>query len=193
MQRFFCSTPRHEELAVERGFVGVFGGVDVHLFEPGQGLKRFRATHGRVHRQDTPARDFKAFAHEFVCEHLAGPLCLGSIRTEENVAGRKDQSHGDSGFPGGGLQERFGLFQHEAAPIAGLAVGSDGTAVGEAGQRLDGGLDEPVAGLVVDVGDEAEAAAVLLVRGPVQANVWPVQSGRVGRFSSGTRHGSPFS
>jgi hypothetical protein len=59
-------------------------------------------------------------------------------------------------------QEFLGFLQQQAAAVAGLAVGGDGAAVRQAVQRGNGGLHQPMAGFIVETGDQAEAAAVAL-------------------------------
>ena len=63
---------------------------------------------------------------------------------------------------------RVGLLEQQAAAVAGLAVGGNGAAVREAGERGDRRLHDPVARLIVEVGDQAESAAVAFVGGVVQ-------------------------
>ena len=68
-------------------------------------------------------------------------------------------------------QEFFGTFQQQAAAVAGLAVGGDGAAMGQAVERGDGGAHQPMARLVVEIGDQAEPAAVALVGVFVESRV----------------------
>jgi hypothetical protein len=63
------------------------------------------------------------------------------------------------------------LLEQQAAAVAGLAVGGHGAAVGQAAERRNGRLDQPVARLVVHLGDQAEAAAVALVLVAIEAGV----------------------
>ena len=58
-------------------------------------------------------------------------------------------------------EKRVGLLQQQAAAVAGAAVGGDAAPVGHAGQRLDGGPHQTMAGLALEVGDQAKAAVVL--------------------------------
>ena len=56
-----------------------------------------------------------------------------------------------------------------AATVAGLLVGTDGTAMVEVEQDLQAHADDVVRLRVVHVGDEADAAGIVLVGGIIQA------------------------
>src|SRR5689334_2364123 len=58
-----------------------------------------------------------------------------------------------------------------SAPQTDGAVGSDGTAMREAVQRGDRGFHQPVAGVVVQVGDQAEPATVLFIGLAIEARL----------------------
>ena len=61
-------------------------------------------------------------------------------------------------------QPRGRPVQQHAAAVAGDAVGADAAAMRHARERDERLVDDPRAGLAVDVGDDAEAAAVVLER-----------------------------
>src|SRR5690606_30020798 len=70
-----------------------------------------------------------------------------------------------------------------------LAVGSDRTTMRQPAERGDGGLDQPVTGLIVEVRDQTKATAVLLKGLAVEtllftahATVLHYASGRHGRW-----------
>jgi hypothetical protein len=68
-----------------------------------------------------------------------------------------------------GAEEGIGDLYQDAGTVAGLGIGTDGTSMRQALQNLETLLDDPMALLVLDVADEANAAGVALVGGIVQA------------------------
>ncbi len=68
----------------------------------------------------------------------------------------------ETGLEPSGAQECLWFFQQDPATVAGLAIGGNGTSMGEAAQRLDGGAYQPMASYAIHLGDQAEAAAVFL-------------------------------
>ena len=75
-------------------------------------------------------------------------------------------------------QESGRLLDQQAAAVAGLAVGGDRAAMGQAVQRADGRLHHPVAGAIVETRDQAEPARVLLIGGSAQT---PIAGARIAR------------
>ena len=73
-------------------------------------------------------------------------------------------------------QKAVRLAEQQAAAVAGLAVGGHGAAVGQLGQRGDGGIDQPMTGFVVELGDQAKAATVLFEIRMVQGALQPALS-----------------
>ncbi|MNR10525.1 hypothetical protein D3C85_1267820 [compost metagenome] len=65
------------------------------------------------------------------------------------------------GFLGDGSQEHIRLLNQQTATVTGLAVGVDPTAVGHAGQGLDGRLQKGMTGLALHMGYQAETAVIL--------------------------------
>jgi len=63
------------------------------------------------------------------------------------------------------------LFDEQAAAVAAEAVGGDAAAMGHASQRFQGLVDQGAAGAVVQLRDQAKAAAIPLIAGVVQAGV----------------------
>ncbi len=88
-------------------------------------------------------------------------------------AGQEQGRHGElvgqrHPVVGGHLaQEALGHGAEQTAAVAGLAVGGDGAAMDHAGQGSNGILQQLVAGPVLQVGDQPEAAAVLELIGIV--------------------------
>jgi hypothetical protein len=60
-------------------------------------------------------------------------------------------------------EKPFRAFQQQAAAVAGLAVGRDRAAMGEADERADRRAHQGVARRIVQARDQAKAAAVALV------------------------------
>jgi hypothetical protein len=123
----------------------------------------------RIDRQLAPAGQRQALAHQLRFELGPARRRHRRVRGQEYIAGREQRRQPDAGVPGHRAQELLGLLQQQATAVAGLAIGCDGAAVRQPAQRGNRRLHQPVAGLVIKVGDQAEAAAVLLEGFAVQA------------------------
>ena len=66
-------------------------------------------------------------------------------------------------------QESHRLFQQQAAAVTGFTIGCHCAPMSHSGQCIDGGFDQLVAGLTIDLGNQPEAAVVVLEVGVVQA------------------------
>src|SRR5690606_3223553 len=86
-------------------------------------------------------------------------------------------------------QELIGFLQQQPAAVTRLAVSRDCATVGEAAQRGDGRLHEPMAGLIVQVGDQPEAAAVLFEGLPVEALMFTAHAAVLRLKHVSGRHG----
>ncbi len=82
---------------------------------------------------------------------------------------QEDEARGEPG-PQGEARRRRHLAQEthrrldeQAATVARLAVRSNRATMSQAVQRTDRGFDHPVAGLIVQAGDEAEPAGISFV------------------------------
>ena len=98
--------------------------------------------------------DYALMGRIVVEKHHAHPVllaqrnaCLGSNPTQKGVR----------------------LAHQQPAAIAGFTIGGHCAPVGQAGQRGNGGVDQPVAGLVIHLRDQAKTATVSLEFRPVQA------------------------
>jgi hypothetical protein len=81
---------------------------------------------------------------------------------------------------GGDLAKKsFGTVQQHAATVAGLAVGADGAPMRHAGERSQRGIDHPARGLVVEVGDQPETAAVAFLARVVETGLRIVRHRRL--------------
>ena len=65
-------------------------------------------------------------------------------------------------------KKRIGQAKQQATAIAGFAIGRDAAAMGHTSQRLDGGREQALAGLTLQVCNQAEAAVVPKFFGAVQ-------------------------
>ena len=86
-------------------------------------------------------------------------------------------------------QEGVRLLHQQAAAVAGLAVGRHRTTMGHPVQRRNRRLDQLVAGLIVHVGDQAEAARILFEVRTVQAVRGVALEGRDGGLGHGKTPG----
>ena len=66
-------------------------------------------------------------------------------------------------------QESIRFFQQQTTAVARFSVSRDRAAMGQARERLDRCLHQPVTGLIVDVGYQAESAAIFFEAGLVEA------------------------
>ena len=108
----------------------------------------------------------------------AAAASVGSVR-EEHQPGGEACAERDARPRRPRARRNFsGRLQQQPAAIAGLAVRGDRAAMGQAVERGHGGAHQPVTRLVVEAGDQAEAAAVALVGVLVESRVrrawrWP--------------------
>jgi hypothetical protein len=94
--------------------------------------------------------------------------CRGIVGQEQHPGGEA-LARCETGFGRDDAQEGLGSMQQEAAAIAAQAIGANSAAVGEAGQGGEGPIHQRAAGAVVEVGDQPEAAAVVLEARRMQA------------------------
>ena len=78
------------------------------------------------------------------------------------LAGRREFEFGD------GAEELVRDLHQQAGAVAGSFIGAHGTAVLEVAQGGQGGVDDVIAGLTAERGDDRKAAGVLLVLRVVQ-------------------------
>src|SRR5262249_42510738 len=117
----------------------------------------------RTRGQHAPTRELESLATDLLRERIPGGDGRGRVGVEEDDAGGEFLPEPDSCLARYRTQEAFGLLQRDPAPIACLAVGGNGAAMR---QRLGGGdrgLYEPMARLIVELRQQAEAAARPLV------------------------------
>jgi hypothetical protein len=137
--------------------------VDEHLLDERQALQRFMAAGVGVRRDLAPAGHLKPLAFQL---HQQSALCLRRARrpgVKEYEACRKHRSKFDRRRLRESAQKFRRLLQEQSAAVAGLAVACDRAPVGEAIQRSNCRLDQPMARLVIQLGDQPKAAAILFI------------------------------
>ena len=163
--------PREKQPAIEPISLHRLGCVDEHLFDPGQGTQGKRAADGGIGRHDTPAGNFELELGDGPVQGLARGAGRGFVPGQEYGTGGKPRIERKTQVLAHGTHETHRKLEQQAAAVAGFAVGRNRAAVRQPRQRRYRGLDDPVAGHVVEVCDQAEAATVPFERGVVQAIV----------------------
>ena len=152
------------ELLVAEAFT-----ADEHLLDFRQALQRQAPEHAGVDRHFAPTHQLQAGRFDLAVHVLTGRFGLGTVLVEEHHAhgvllGQFDREV----FLGHGTQEQVGLLDQQPTPVTGLAVGVDPTAVGHAGQGLDGRLQQVMTGFARHMGDQAKTTVILEFIGMVQ-------------------------
>ena len=150
------------EQALEVDLVELAGAADDDLLDPGQAAQSGFAEHVGVGVDLAPAGDGEVGALHSGVDDRAG--AGGVLGGQEDHAEREAAGFG----VGEGAAEPLkvvavgvpGDFDGDACAVAGVGVGVDGAAVGEADDAHDGLLDELVGADAVDSGDETRAAGV---------------------------------
>ena len=142
---------------------------DEHLFDLRQALQGQAAEYAGVDGHFAPSDDLQAGGGDLAVHVLASGFGFYRVLVEKHHAhgvllGQFDREllFGDS------AQELVGLLNQQATAVTGLAVGVDPTAVGHAGQGLDGRLQKGMTGFALHVGYQAETAVILEFIGLVQ-------------------------
>ena len=155
------------ELALEGvGDHDVATAADEDLADDRLGLTHQRAhLHGRVDRDVAPAEDALALGAHGALEFLLAGQSRGAFFWQEDhadavLAGRR-QGHALAGHLG--AIEGVGDLDENAGAVAEELVGAGGAAVIEVEQDLQTLLDDRVASGALDVGNETDAARVVLV------------------------------
>ena len=110
-----------------------------------------------------PTGDLQPFGNQFRLQDTLGRSGLFFLLAEHQgtdaVEGRE---FGLAAFQRLLAEKSVRFLQQQAATVAGAAIGGDPAPVGHAGQRLDGGLHQTVAGLALEVSNQAKAAVILV-------------------------------
>ncbi len=138
--------------------------ADEHLPMARLGLDHRRRQAGIVGRHVAPAEQLQPFGLDHARDHGLAIDALRAIARHEHVA--------DGVMAGLGqldAERRADLFQkfmrdlhQHARAVAGQRVGADGAAMGQVLEDLQAVLDDRVARAAFQVGDEADAAGIVL-------------------------------
>jgi len=123
-----------------------------------------------IHRQLAPAGDRQPHLGQRRAQGLAATRRLGVVVRQEHQPGGELRAQREAGFLRQRAQEASRLLEQQPAAIAAEAVRGHPAAVGHARQRVERGIDIGAAGAIVELRDQAEAAAVAVVAGVVQAH-----------------------
>ncbi len=157
------------EQADREFFLGLSGRHHENLLDSGQTIQCHRPQTAVIDRHFTPAHNLKALLCETLFKRCTTGSSLVFIRVQEHLPYRKQVPWLlAEGSLGGFLQKCIRALDQEATTIAGLSVCSDTTSVGHAGQRLDGSLQQLVAGLALHVGNQTESTVVPEFIGMIQ-------------------------
>ncbi len=147
----------HRHVLIAQAFA-----ADVDLLDLRQAFMGEAAEDAGVDRHFAPADQLQAFGEDLAVHVLASGFGLGRILIEEHHAHGILLGHIDAeAFPGNGSQEGVGFLNQQTATVTGLAVGINPTAVGHAGQGLDGRLQKGMTGLALHMSYQAETAVIL--------------------------------
>ena len=130
----------------------------------------------RIGRHQAEAGDRQALRLEFGFQRGARMRLRRRVARQEHQPGGIQLAQREAGFGRHRAQERIRLLEQQAAAVARQAVGRNRAAVRHARQRADRVLHQRVAGLIVDLRNQAEAAAILFEIGRIQRPVQPALS-----------------
>jgi hypothetical protein len=119
-------------------------------------------------RDRSPAGDAQGLALELRFQFRPGGVRERIVLVQEDQSGSEPGAEFELRVACQRTQEFLGPLQHQAAAVAGFAVGRDRAAVSEPIERGNSGLDQPMAWLVVQACDEPETTSVALERFAVQ-------------------------
>ena len=150
------------EQALEVGLGELLGAAHNDLFDLGQATQGGFAEHIGIAGDAAPAEHFEAGALQRGVDDRAG--AVGAVVGQEDHAEREAAALAVGGRAAEPLEVGGvgvpGDFDGDARAVAGVGVGVDGAAVGEADDAGDGLLDEFVRAHAVDSRDKARAAGV---------------------------------
>ena len=119
------------------------------------------------------AEDLRAGRNVAPCEHfqtLGLQRILKSRFRDAAFGGQKNHAHSQrffrsEGDTGGSKQEFAGNSRHDADAVAALAVGGNGAAMRQPGQRRERLGKDFVRGLIAQIGNETDSAGVVFKTG----------------------------
>ena len=122
-----------------------------------------------IDRHRAPAGDGQLHLSQCIAQGLAAARRFGFVIGEEHQPGGELRAEGEAGFLRQRAQEPFRLLEQQAAAVATQPVGGHATAMGHARQCFQRRIHGAARGFVVELRDQAEAAAVALVAGVIEA------------------------
>ena len=164
-----------EEQCAAEGFrrslrvICIHGGGDEHLLDARQVGARGGAAGIGIHRQQAPAGNRQLHFGQCAAQCSAAVRGFGFVLRQEHQAGGELRAQREAGFLRQGAQEAFRLLEQQAAAVATQPVGGHATAMGHARQCFQRRIHGAARGFVVELRDQAEAAAVALVAGVIEA------------------------
>jgi hypothetical protein len=144
-------------------------GINEYLLNLRQGLECLFATGIAVGRHHTPALHVQTFGKQFFFETAAGSRGKAFISIEEYHTNGIRISQCEADIAGNCAQETVRFADEEAAAVTTLAVGCNSAAVGEACQCANGGIQQPMTGFAVHMGNQPETTVISFEFGPVEA------------------------
>ena len=155
-----------EQAALE--IIGADGRVraDENLLDARQRRQRVASAYRGIYRHLAPTRHRKTLAAHGLFQTV--PAGGGVFRIQKHHADGERLRRRKTGRARLVAHVVRRHFEQQAATVAGLAVGCDRAPMGKPAERVDRGLDQPVAGAPVHLRDQAETATVLFELRPKQ-------------------------
>ena len=168
VQILFGAPPGHEQPPRKVRSLHSRRRIDENLLYPWQRRQRVGAAFPGTDRNRSKTGDRQTLRLQKGAQ--AFTLRVGYFLTavKKQHSGGKTPGQLEPGFLGHGAQVFFRAPDQQAAAIAGLAVRCYGAAVGQTLECVQRSLHEVVAGLIAQLGDQPESAAVPLVGRVVQ-------------------------
>ncbi len=144
--------------------------ADEHLADGRLGVLGGFAERGMIRRHVAPAEQRLPFLADDLVEHALDDPPLVRVGGQEHAADAVAPGRGERDVEAVALLLEEGVWHLEenARAVAGVLLATARAAVLQVEQNLDGLLDQVVRFAVLEVGDEADAAGVVLVVGVVQ-------------------------
>jgi hypothetical protein len=141
---------------------------------PGSVFQGLTAAGPRVRRDLAPARNLESLVYDNRLDLSARQVRQMRVLAKKYHAKKYHAAcvkwvEGNADFISHPAQKVIGFLHQQPAAIAGLAFGGHRAAVGQARQRFNGGIDQPMARLAVHLCDQAKPATVSLELRTVQA------------------------